>query len=74
MKNYKHKIGDLATQFGRVVGDADLEEPLEEAYRRGVEDGLRAFAYMKSGVSYVGSCGTTLKEALELLKKSGLHL
>lgn len=34
-------------------------------YRQGFEDGLRAFAWWKDGVQYVGTCGTTLTRAIE---------
>ena len=34
------------------------------AYKRGFEDGLRAYAYYKDGVQYVGTTGMTLKEAI----------
>jgi len=35
------------------------------AYWDGVRDGLRRFAWWKDGTEYVGTCGTTLKEAVE---------
>lgn len=37
----------------------------DSAYRKGFEDGLFCFAWWKDGVQYVGSCGFTLKEAME---------
>lgn len=46
-------------------------------YYDGVRDGLRRFAWWKDGVEYVGSCGTTLKEALataDVEKREHLHL
>ncbi len=45
---------------------------LLEAYEQGLEDGLRCFAWWKDGVEYVGTCGTTLKQALE--NKKGLFV
>jgi hypothetical protein len=36
---------------------------IEEAYKKGFEDGLTAYAWWKDGTQFVGSCGTTLKEA-----------
>ena len=33
-------------------------------YDKGYRDGLAAFAHWKDGVQYVGTCGTTLHEAL----------
>ena len=41
---------------------------IEVYYRQGFIDALRAFAYWKDGEEYVGSCGTTLKEALKNIK------
>ncbi len=37
---------------------------VEEAYRKGFVDGLQTFAWWKDGVEYVGTCGTTLREAI----------
>ena len=34
-------------------------------YWVGVRAGLCAYAWWKDGVEYVGTCGTTLKEALD---------
>ena len=44
------------------------------AYNVGAEDGIRAFSWMKDGVTYVGTCGMTLKEAITKLKEGELHL
>ncbi len=41
----------------------------EKRYREGYEDGLRAYAWWKDGIEYVGSCGTTLKQALREAEK-----
>jgi hypothetical protein len=38
-------------------------------YYEGMRAGIRRFAWWKDGVEYVGSCGTTLKEALEEVDK-----
>jgi hypothetical protein len=32
-------------------------------YHQGFLDGLRAYAHWKDGTMYVGTCGTTLREA-----------
>lgn len=37
----------------------------QEAYVRGLEDGIRAYAWMKDGVYYVGTTGRTLADAIE---------
>ena len=44
-----------------------LQAEVKLQYRKGYEDGLRAYAWWKDGVQYVGTCGTTLKEALNSL-------
>ena len=40
-------------------------EALQTAWLKGYIEGLRAYAWWKDGVQYVGTCGTTLKEAIE---------
>lgn len=45
-----------------IPRDKSLEE--QTAYAEGVVAGLYAFAWMKDGTYYVGSCGTTLKSAM----------
>jgi hypothetical protein len=35
------------------------------AYKKGFVDGLTAFAWSKDGQQLVGTCGTTLKEAID---------
>ena len=49
-----------------LYGDQNpgIEEPQQAAYWAGVEAGLRRFAWWKDGTEYVGSCGTTLKQAI----------
>ena len=38
--------------------------PLHRAWTDGVIAGLREYAWWKDGTQYVGSCGTTLKDAI----------
>ena len=38
-------------------------------YKLGVKEGLTRYAYWKDGVQYVGTCGTTLIEALQKLNE-----
>jgi len=40
-----------------------------EAYRQGFADGLATYSWMKDGVTYVGTCGTTLREAKTRLER-----
>lgn len=42
---------------------------LDKEYARGIADGLEMYAWMKDGTTYVGTTGTTLKEALSKVKK-----
>ena len=42
-----------------------LEAIVKAAYERGFVDGLACFAFMKDGVTYVGTTGHTLKSAVE---------
>lgn len=44
---------------------AVLEMRLKEAYAKGTKEGLRRYAWWKDGCEYVGTCGTTLKQALK---------
>ncbi|MCP4651103.1 MAG: hypothetical protein GY853_13640 [PVC group bacterium] len=49
---------------------AELLDPEIIAYQRGFSDGLRTYAHMKDGVSYVGTTGRTLGQAITEIKKS----
>ena len=63
----------LQAEVERLQGQADgycveyTEQKAENKrqYRKGYEDGLRAYAWWKDGVEYVGTCGTTLEQALK---------
>ncbi len=41
------------------------QKQLTRAYYNGIREGIEQFAHWKDGVQYVGTCGTTLKKALE---------
>ncbi len=41
------------------------QKALTKAYYNGIREGIEQFAHWKDGVQYVGTCGTTLKKALE---------
>ena len=53
--------------------EAALDAAEQRAYLEGVKCGLAAFAWWKDGTQYVGTCGTTLKQALELADKGELY-
>ena len=38
---------------------------LNKAYYNGIREGIQQYAHWKDGVQYVGTCGTTLKDALK---------
>ncbi len=40
-----------------------------DVYKQAFIDGLIAYAWWKDGVQYVGTSGTTLKEAIENVEK-----
>ena len=42
-------------------------------YLKGLNDGIRAFAWWKDGLQYVGTCGTTLSRAIEMVDTGGLY-
>jgi hypothetical protein len=41
----------------------------ESEYKRGLKNGVQMYAWMKGGVYYVGTWGTTLKKALSDIDK-----
>jgi hypothetical protein len=38
---------------------------MTKAYYNGIREGIEQYAHWKDGVQYVGTCGTTLKDALK---------
>lgn len=42
-----------------------MKHALTKAYYNGIREGIEQYAHWKDGVQYVGSCGTTLKDALK---------
>lgn len=42
-----------------------IQEDLQAIYKQGFIDGMTNFAWWKDGVQFVGTCGKTLKEAIE---------
>ena len=60
------EIGRLKGEMFELRKELDQEiKKLDEVYRKGWEDGVTLFAWWKDGVQYVGTCGNTLKKALE---------
>jgi hypothetical protein len=40
-----------------------------KTYKRGLIEGITRFAWWKDGTQFVGTCGTTLKSAIEEIEK-----
>lgn len=57
----------LTTDMQALVNvyEKKKKEELAMTYDKGFIAGLTAFAWWKDGVQYVGTCGTTLKDAIE---------
>ena len=42
---------------------------LQQAWLNGYLEGLKAYSWCKDGTTYVGSCGTTLRDALAIAER-----
>ena len=66
---------DKKDAFKRYDGRADAKEKLirilEQVHREGVKEGITRFAWWKDGTQFVGTCGTTLKDALKEIEQEG---
>ena len=58
---------ECGTKF--VPLTAEAEQRQHEAFRQGVAEGLRKYAWWKDGIEYVGTCGATLQAALAELER-----
>jgi len=45
-----------------------IEAALTQAYEQGLKDGIWKYAWMKDGVYYVGTTGSTYKEAIRRIE------
>lgn len=57
------KTAVITNRYSDIPHDLDVENPSDMAYWAGVSAGMQRFAWWKDGVMYVGTSGTTLKEA-----------
>ena len=62
---YHKKIKQLQADFNK------MKKCLPIRYKEGYIKGLSAYAWWKDGVQYVGTCGQTLKKAIEEALKEG---
>ncbi len=53
-----------AVAEARKAAEEQLEQKSRRIYQHGYEDGLRAYAWWKDSIQYVGTCGTTLEKAI----------
>lgn len=57
-----------AIKEAAVAANNVAEVAFQSGYETGYKAGLKAYAWWKDGVQYVGTCGKTLKQALEECK------
>ncbi len=60
-----------AMKPGNEVPAETAGEKLDD-YTRGLLDGVDMYAWWKDGTAYVGTCGTTLREARERIIRKAL--
>lgn len=78
MRTAKQILEDFKVEAALINNHADLkafreqylQRALDEARKEGLVEGLTRFAWWKDGVRYVGTCGTTLKKAIEDIGRS----
>ena len=60
----------MSTAKRAIEEEPDRADTLKaEMYLNGYMAGLRAYSWWRNGVLYVGSCGTTLKQAEEIARR-----
>ena len=63
LKTENEKLKKEIAHETDMAAQADMT--CKRAYSRGYEEGVRAYAWWKDGVQYVGTCGKTLEQALK---------
>ena len=76
LKSFAKRESERADSNGRYASNMEVElmkakAEIKLSYQKGLEEGLRMFAWWKDGVQYVGTCGTTLAEALKEINGKG---
>ena len=56
-----------------MTKDIKVLKDLNEAYYNGIREGIEQYAHWKDGVQYVGTCGSTLKDALTRIDAEEKH-
>jgi hypothetical protein len=49
------------------------KQALTKAYYNGIREGIEQYAHWKDGEQFVGTCGTTLKDALKRIDAEEKH-
>lgn len=60
-------VGGLAHELGMPL-QPPSDAYTKAVYDKGFIDGLKCFAHFKDGVQYVGTCGTTLQNAIDRME------
>ncbi len=50
------------------ITQEELRKQMKNSFNEGFEAGIREYSWMKDGILYVGTTGTTLKKALSEIK------
>ena len=79
-ENYGH-LDERCTKYANKAAELDecnraleakvqkLEGLVKDAWKEGCKSALEHYAWWRDGVEYVGTCGTTLKQALDDLEE-----
>ena len=59
-----HVINEIEQCFMQKGGWENCKRIVNAVHTDGIKEGLTAYAWWKDGLQYVGTCGTTLAEAL----------
>jgi hypothetical protein len=62
---WSQALEELHDEIEKTKGKAALKIFKDIAFKAGVKDALYKYAWMKDGVYYVGTSGTTYKDALK---------
>lgn len=62
-KDYYESVSEDTSDYS----SEDLEEVATKAYLEGKREATRQWAWWKGGTQYVGSCGKTLQQALDVI-------
>lgn len=69
----EHAIDQVRYCGGQEWSIHNLRRAIFSGMQASFEDGLREYAWWKDGMEYVGSCGTTLKEAIERARAKAIR-